>query len=166
MIEIIPFEPIYTDGVINVILPIQQVEFGIDISLDDQPDLTIIPEFYQRGLGNFWLALDEGEVVGTIALIDIQNHQAALRKMFVKASHRGPTHGVSTQLLKTVLSGCQQAKIIDIYLGTIDRLKAAHRFYEKNGFQEIAKSNLPEQFPVMAIDTKFYHRLVAPSNLF
>lgn len=160
MIEIIPFEPIYVDGVVDVILPIQRVEFGINISLDDQPDLKIIPEFYQRGYGNFWLALDQGEVVGTIALVDIQNNQAALRKMFVKASHRGPTLGVSKQLLETLLSWCQDSEIIEIYLGTVDRLKAAHRFYEKNGFQEIEKSSLPEQFPVMAIDTKFYRRLI------
>jgi N-acetylglutamate synthase-like GNAT family acetyltransferase len=160
LIEIIPFEPIYSDGVIDVILPIQRIEFGIDISLDDQPDLRIIPEFYQRGIGNFWVALDQGEVVGTIALVDIQNNQAALRKMFVKASHRGPVQGISMQLLETMLSWCRQSEITEIYLGTVDRLKAAHRFYEKNRFQEMDKSDLPEQFPIMAIDTKFYRRSV------
>jgi N-acetylglutamate synthase-like GNAT family acetyltransferase len=158
LIEIIPFDPIYSDGVVDVILPIQRIEFGIDISLADQPDLKIIPEFYQQGLGNFWLALDQGEVVGTIALVDIQNNQAALRKMFVKASYRGPAYGVSRQLLETMLSWCHQSEITDVYLGTVDRLKAAHRFYEKSGFQEIKKSDLPEQFPIMAIDTKFYRR--------
>lgn len=33
---------------------------------------------------------------------------------------------------------------------------AAHRFYEKNGFRELARSELPERFPVMAVDSKFY----------
>jgi hypothetical protein len=50
--------------------------------------------------------------------------------------------------------------IRDIFLGTTPHFLAAHRFYEKNGFCEIAKSALPASFPVMEIDTKFYHRCV------
>jgi hypothetical protein len=38
--------------------------------LDDQPDLLQISSFYQQNGGNFWVALADGEVVGTIALID------------------------------------------------------------------------------------------------
>ncbi|MES1217848.1 MAG: GNAT family N-acetyltransferase, partial [Bacteroidota bacterium] len=33
---------------------------------------------------------------------------------------------------------------------------AAQRFYEKNGFKEIRKQELPETFPVMEVDIKFY----------
>ncbi|XHR98338.1 hypothetical protein ACFJIV_24075 [Mucilaginibacter sp. UC70_90] len=44
----------------------------------------------------------------------------------------------------------------DIYLGTVEMLKAAHRFYEKNGFTRLAKQDLPESFPLMAADTIFY----------
>jgi N-acetylglutamate synthase-like GNAT family acetyltransferase len=44
----------------------------------------------------------------------------------------------------------------EIYLGTTDKFRAAHRFYEKNGFNEIAEYNLPGNFPVMEVDTKFY----------
>ena len=39
----------------------------------DQPDLLQIPQFYQSGAGNFWVALDGEEVVGTVALLDIGN---------------------------------------------------------------------------------------------
>jgi RimJ/RimL family protein N-acetyltransferase len=35
-------------------------------------------------------------------------------------------------------------------------LKAAHRFYEKNGFTRLAKHDLPKSFPLMAADTIFY----------
>ncbi|MGO7422080.1 GNAT family N-acetyltransferase, partial [Rhizobium ruizarguesonis] len=42
------------------------------------------------------------------------------------------------------------------FLGTTDKFVAAHRFYEKNGFTEIAKSALPRTFPLMAVDSKFY----------
>ena len=103
MIEISPFAPQHANGVVDVILPIQQLEFEIPISLEAQPDLQDIPGFYQKGLGNFWVALDGGKVVGTVALVDIGNHQVALRKMFVSAAYRGPEHGVARRLLDTLL---------------------------------------------------------------
>ena len=156
MIEIVPFSLQYADGVVSVILPIQQAEFEIPITLDAQPDLKNIPAFYQRDDGNFWVALDGGEVVGTVALLDIGNHQAALRKMFVAAAHRGPEHGVARQLLGTLVAWCRTKGVTAVYLGTTAKFLAAHRFYEKNGFREIAREALPGSFPIMAVDTKFY----------
>jgi len=156
MIQIVPFSPEYADGVVAVILPIQKTEFEIPINLDAQPDLKNIPAYYQRGAGNFWVALDGGRVVGTVALLDIGNQQAALRKMFVAATHRGPQHGVARQLLSTLVAWCRAKNITAIYLGTTAKFLAAHRFYEKNGFREIARDKLPDSFPAMAVDTKFY----------
>ena len=57
--------------VLDLILPIQQQEFGIAITKEDQPDLCQVNSVYQTGKGNFWVAEDNGLVVGTIALIDI-----------------------------------------------------------------------------------------------
>ena len=82
-------------GVLNVILPIQQHEFGIPITVADQPDLTNIPGFYQSGTGGFWVARSNDEVVGTVGVKDIGQGQAALRKMFVAAPFRGREFGVS-----------------------------------------------------------------------
>ena len=144
------------ENVINVILPIQQQEFGIAITRDDQPDLANIPSFYQRGLGNFWVALDESEIIGTIALIDIGNHQAALRKMFVKKTHRGNAFGVAARLLAALLDWVEYHGIVSVYLGTTSKFLAAHRFYEKNGFARISQDMLPDTFPIMQVDTVFY----------
>ena len=158
MIEIVPFESKHAEGVVTVILPIQQSEFEIPISLELQPDLQNIPAYYRRGSGNFWVALANEEVVGTVALLDIGNNQGALRKMFVKAAYRGPEHGVAKRLLGTLFQWCQERGVQEVYLGTTAKFLAAHRFYEKNGFGEIARSELPQSFPVMAVDTKFYCR--------
>lgn len=158
MIEITPFAPQHADGVVGVILPIQQAEFAIPITLDAQPDLQDIRGFYQRGNGNFWVALDRQNVVGTVALLDIGNHQAALRKMFVKATHRGAEHGVARGLLDALFAWSKARGVREVYLGTTAKFLAAHRFYEKNGFREIARAELPERFPVMVVDTKFYCR--------
>jgi N-acetylglutamate synthase-like GNAT family acetyltransferase len=141
-----------------VVLPIQQEEFGIPISLEDQPDLLSIPDVYQQGAGNFWVALSEGEVVGTVGLIDIGRDQVALRKMFVKAAFRGPRANVALRLLQNVLSWGSTQRLREVYLGTTSKYLAAHRFYEKNEFTEISVAELPTAFPRMAVDTKFYRR--------
>ena len=158
MIEISPFVPRHAQGVVDVILPIQRLEFEIPISLEAQPDLQDIPGFYQKGLGNFWVALDEGSVVGTVALVDIGQSQVALRKMFVSAAYRGAEHGVAKRLLDTLLQWCLERGVKEIFLGTTGKFLAAHRFYEKNAFTEIDRSQLPASFPLMVVDTKFYVR--------
>lgn len=158
MAEILPFAPEHAAGVVALILPIQQQEFGIPVTLQDQADLLDIPGFYQRGAGNFWVALDGKAVIGTIALLDIGNRQAALRKMFVRAEYRGPGQGVAQRLLDILMAWCRERGLQEIFLGTTEQFLAAHRFYEKNGFCGITKAQLPPAFPVMTVDTKFYAR--------
>lgn len=148
-------------GIVDVILPIQREEFGIAITAQDQPDLADIAGFYQNGHGQFWVALKDDRIVGTIALKDIGNGEAALRKMFVAADMRGREFGVSARLLTALLDHARQSGLRTVYLGTTDRFFAAHRFYEKNGFSEIAADALPASFPRMAVDSKFY-RLALP----
>lgn len=160
MLEIATFLSRHQEGVVNVILPIQQSEFSISITLEGQPDLSDIPGFYQQGAGNFWVALVAGEVVGTIALLDIGNGQGALRKMFVKAPFRGPEYRVAARLLDALLGWCPAHRVQEVFLGTTAQFLAAHRFYEKSGFTEIQKVLLPRSFPVMSVDTKFYARTV------
>ena len=155
-LTIVPFTPGYQAQVFDLIVPIQREEFGIDITAADQPDLRAIPTFYQQGAGNFWLALDGDQVVGTIALLDIGNGQAALRKMFVAPSHRGAAIGTAHHLLDALLDWARGHAVQEIYLGTTAKFLAAHRFYAKRGFIEIAQEALPAAFPIMQVDTKFF----------
>lgn len=158
-IVIAPFVPGQEEGVIALILPIQQTEFGIPITAAEQPDLRDIPQFYQRDAGNFWVALADDQVIGTVALLDIGNGQTALRKMFVHPAYRG-SRGVASQLLHTLFDWARAHGVREIYLGTTAKYLAAHRFYEKNGFSELRKDELPPAFPVMQVDTKFYRKAV------
>lgn len=150
------FRPGDALDVVNVIVPIQSQEFGIAITAEDQPDLAEIPDFYQTGAGGFWVARDGGRIVGTIALKDIGGGDAALRKMFVLASHRGREHGVAARLLATLLDHARARGLTGIWLGTTDKFLAAHRFYEKQGFRQVAKTELPPGFLFMPVDTRFY----------
>ena len=163
MVQVRTSEPKDAQSIAAVILPIQQVEFGIPITLEAQPDLSNIEQFYQHGCGNFWVAELDGQIVGTIALLDIGNQEAALRKMFVAAPFRGREFGVAQRLLNELLAWAVGRGVVGIYLGTTTKFLAAHRFYEKNGFTEVPKSALPKTFPVMAVDSKFY-RLSLSAN--
>ena len=156
MIQIVQFTAPHVKEVGALIVGIQRDEFVIPITLEDQPDLQDIPGFYQQGAGNFWVALAEGKVVGTVALLDLGNHQGALRKMFVHAGYRGPGHGVSARLLETLLEWSRARGLKEVYLGTTEKFRAAHRFYERNGFQQVSAGDLPPSFPKMAVDTRFY----------
>ncbi|MBP3971042.1 GNAT family N-acetyltransferase [Bacillus sp. WL1] len=159
-IRIIPYESTFQDEVVNLIVHIQQKEYNIPITKEEQPDLLEIGTFYQRNHGNFWVATYDDKVVGTVALLDIGNNQVALRKMFVKKEFRGKEWGASHKLLQTAISWAENKKLKDIYLGTTVKFLAAHRFYEKNGFQSVDIEDLPKSFPVLQVDKKFYRYIV------
>jgi N-acetylglutamate synthase-like GNAT family acetyltransferase len=155
-IKIEPYTDLYKQQILDLIVPIQQEEFNIPITAAEQPDLQQIPEFYQKDNGNFWVAIADDRVVGTISLLDIGHRQGALRKMFVHKNYRGKEHGTGQLLLNTLLAWAQQKGYAEIFLGTTAKFLAAHRFYEKNNFKEVEIANLPASFPRIAVDVKFY----------
>jgi N-acetylglutamate synthase-like GNAT family acetyltransferase len=155
-IRIAACSPAYKDEVIRLVLNIQQHEFQVNVSLEDQPDLEAVETVYQSGNGNFWVALANTEVAGTVGLLDAGNGIGALRKMFVKKEFRGGPQGAGQLLLNTLLKWAREKGFKKIYLGTTEAFAAARRFYEKNGFIEIDKSMLPACFPLMKVDVIFY----------
>lgn len=158
MIQIQPFENQYKDQVVDLILTIQQKEFQVPITINEQQDLLDIPNFYQQNHGNFWLALYEGKVIGSIALIDCGENVGAIRKMFVKKEFRGKEYGIAQKLLDLLTTEAQKAGMTNLYLGTLERLQAAIRFYIRNGFEAIEKQNIPSVFPFMPVDTHFFEK--------
>jgi putative acetyltransferase len=155
-ITILPLSNADRDPVAALILPIQQQEFNVPITLADQPDLMDLENFYFHPGGHFWGASVDGELVGTIGLL-APGRIGVIRKMFVKAAYRGKEWSIAQQLLNSLIEYARTHGINDIYLGTIDRMKAAHRFYERNGFKSIPKDLLPAEFPLMQVDNTFYH---------
>lgn len=151
-----PIHNEYSHEVINLILSIQQKEFGLSITIDQQPDLLDIDSNYHKGGGCFWGAFVDEELIGTIALINTGDEAGCIRKMFVKKDFRGREWGTAQKLLDVLLLYCRDIGITNVQLGTVEQLKAAHRFYERNGFESIAKEDLPASFPLMLTDTMFF----------
>ncbi|MDR3617345.1 MAG: GNAT family N-acetyltransferase [Candidatus Obscuribacterales bacterium] len=151
-----PFKPEYQLAIENLVLPIQQHEFAVGITREEQPDLLNISQTFQSNNGNFWVAIVDDLVVGCIGLVDIGDSQAALKKMFVHKDFRGKQSGVSRMLIQTAKHWCITNGIKTIFLGTVSQMIAAQRFYANNGFREVTVPQLPSNFPLVHVDTKFY----------
>lgn len=63
---------------------------------------------------------------------------------------------MALRLLRHLLSHAAREGLETLYLGTTARFLAAHRFYEKHGFEPVAPEDLPPAFPRMSVDTRFY----------
>lgn len=188
---------------IELILPIQQLEFHLPVTAAGQPDLADIDRFYHAPGGGFWGAVIDGRLIGTIGLLAIGNHTGVIRKLFVHKDARGPQGGdargpqggdawgpqggvakdargpqrgiakdargpqrsIAQRLLDTLIDHARTTGIRDLYLGTVDTMKAAARLYERNGAVRIQKTQLPPLFPLVAVDNTFYHlHIVQPSR--
>jgi len=156
MIEIRTLNNSHCGQIVDIIIPIQQIEFNVPVTLEAQPDLLDIETYYHQTGGNFWGAFHDRKLVGTIGLIAMGGNAGCIRKMFVRQEYRGKELSAAQTLLDTLLAYCKQREINAVYLGTVEQLKAAHRFYERNGFTRIEKADLPKTFPVMPSDTMFY----------
>jgi len=154
--HITPYNSHDNSVIVDLITSIQIEEFGVATSAEKQPDLLDIPNFYQQGAGNFWLAFVGEELAGTIAIKDVGDGVCALRKMFVKKEYRGKPHGIAAALMQTLVGWAEEHDVKEIYLGTVDVYHAAHRFYEKNGFAEVARHEVPDSVPLMDVDVKYY----------
>lgn len=83
--------------------------------------------------GWLWLAEDDGEVLGTVALTREGSH-GQLRWFLVDPKARG---GLGTRLLQTLLVQAREAGLTRIVLWTVDGLDAAARLYTRAGFRRI-----------------------------
>jgi N-acetylglutamate synthase-like GNAT family acetyltransferase len=160
MIEIRPYRPEDREGLIELVSPIQREEFGVPITPQEQPDLIAVEDFFGRGASRFWVAVDGPKVVGAIGLLDVGEGVGVVRKMFVAAPYRGPGTGLAQQLFDALLGRARERGLASLYLGSTAAMHAAHRFYEKNGFEAVEPEALPASFPRVHVDTRFFRRVL------
>ena len=142
-----PFENGDAAGVTNLIVGIQRGEFEISITADDQPDLSSIPQFYQAGAGNFWVAVVDGEVIGTLGLRDLGDGDVALRKMFVASKYRGEPHRVAQRLLSAALAWAAEKNSRNIFLGTTSRFWRPTASMKRTALSSCRERRCRKHFP-------------------
>ncbi|MFN7039458.1 MAG: GNAT family N-acetyltransferase [Alphaproteobacteria bacterium] len=146
--------------IISMIEEIQTKEFSVEIN--DEINSCILKaeeHFHYNNECNFWYATNaDAEIIGSIGLKKIDENKAEIKKFFVKQEYRG--YGVAQKLFSKLVLVAEKHKFNSLYLGTVDKLKAAQRFYEKRGFMKISKNILPKNFEICPVDTVFFHGLI------
>jgi len=141
---IVEYEPTFRQQVVDLIMYVQNIEYGVGLTIDDQPDILDIPAHYIASGGNFWVALGpDREVLGCIGLQKNSETVAVLKKFFVYAKYRGQPHGYSQHLFATLLAFAQAAHLRTIILDTPAVAQRSHSFYRRKGFREISRAELP-----------------------
>lgn len=140
-IKITQFEDKYTDDIIKLVLHFQNDGSRPFSTIDDQPDLLDIA----KG-GDFWIALDNGQLAGTIGIVPYTEDIAVMKKFFVYEKYQGePTH-LGRQLFDKLITFAKEHSIKSIILDTPTNTTRAHKFYEKAGFKLIAEDELPFKY--------------------
>jgi len=158
MITIERFQLNDQNEVKDFVLNIQNNEFHLGFSETDQPDLIDLAHFYREG--GFWTAKKQNEIVGTIGLQKLDPDNAVLRKMFVKKELRGRELGIAQKLFDSLYEDAKMNGVNTIWLDTPAVATASHQFYERNGFIQTDKQNLPLGYVFPDKNSKIYRLTV------
>lgn len=102
--------------------------------LDEQLLSNPKQEIIRKGGEVFFAKLND-KIVGTAALIKIEEGSFELAKMAVSKKNQGK--GIGNELLKHIISFTQEKEIQKLILYTHKSLKTAIHLYEKHGFKEV-----------------------------
>lgn len=139
MISIVPYTEKYKDDMVHLVLDVYEKEFNF--LGYDRPDIYKISDTYQKSSNcNFWVALADEELVGSIGLLAKTESLAYLKRMIVKKEFR--KQGLGQKLLQTALKFAKKHNFKSIYAGTVQENPNAINFYKHHGFVE--SDNIPE----------------------
>ncbi len=161
--EIFPFEEKYKSEVIDLILSIQNGEANINLPIEEQPDLNCITKAYINKDGNFWLALENEQVIGSIGLMKVDKDWSVLKKFFVRQDYRSKKVGLA--LYERLLDFARSKGYRHVILDTPSVAVKSHSFYERAGFKKIQKSDLPITYIYPDRDSILYKLDIRPMNL-
>jgi len=81
----------------------------------------------------FYLAEENGEIIGTAALKEVDNEMIKLKRMYVRVDKQHK--GIGTKLLKKVLDYTKKNKFKKMILTSYPEMEIAINFYKKHGFK-------------------------------
>ncbi|MBI4395320.1 MAG: GNAT family N-acetyltransferase, partial [Candidatus Omnitrophica bacterium] len=113
--------------------PKERASFPID-------DLDDISSCYGKLGEAFFVALDHGKVIGTVAVKQEDARTAMLRRLFVDSKHRRQKIGF--QLVDRAIEFCREVGYDELIFKTTSNMNSAVQLCEKKGFVPKAKLNL------------------------
>lgn len=164
MIKIKLYEESDRDEIIKLVLHCQNDGSRPIVSVADQPELLCIYEKYFVPGGCFWVAKDDGKVIGSIGLMNYGNGIGILKKFFVYEQYQGYPLHLGQKLYSKLLSFAKKQHIKKIILDTPKNTERAHKFYTKAGFKKIEKNELPIEYDYPYKDCDFFLLSVDSKN--
>jgi len=108
-------------------------EFGFTSQVGGvERDLAAVPEHYRAPAAAFWVAEEEGAIVGTVAVRPKDGSTCELKRLYVRADCRGT--GLGQQLYQHAEAFARGAGYARMWLDSSRRFEKAHRLYLRNGF--------------------------------
>jgi len=136
MYEIIEYIEVYEQDSKKLIIDVSVKEYGFKEF--EQDFLNADYNKYKKSGGNFWLVLNNNNVIGTMAL-EKKDNIGYLSGVYLHKEYRGM--GIADKLLKMVIEYSKKNKIDTIILGTYKKYLRAISFYEKNKFIRFKEEN-------------------------
>ena len=133
MIEVRAVEPRDVPAVLALVAEVLG-EFGLEFGKGSPTDAELhdLPASYTSRGGAFWVALRDGELLGTCGVFPVDAQTFELRKMYLREVSRGL--GLGKRLLDTAVAWVRAQGGTRIGLDTIEAMTRAIAFYEANGF--------------------------------
>ena len=156
MISIIQFKNCYAQDVIDLVLHFQNDGTRPLVTVNDQPDLLNIKESYINTGGDFWIAIDNGKLIGSIGIMPYSKEIAVLKKFFVYEEYQGQPYHLGQKLYAALLSFAKEKGFTTLLLDTPYNTVRAHKFYEKAGFKKVDENELPLKFSHPYKDCDFF----------
>lgn len=128
--------PVQSDDVPAVVRLVREVlgEFGLEFGVGSATDdaLLALPGAYEDAGGMFWVAEEDGGLLGTCGVYPLDPTTFELRKMYVHPGARG--RGLGRALLEGSIAFVRTAGARHLVLDTVDLMAGAIRLYERYGF--------------------------------
>lgn len=90
------------------------------------------------------MAVDNGDVIGTLGLMKIDEKWSVLKKFFVHKAWRSKRIGLL--LYEKLLAFAKSHGVHHIILDTPSVAVKSHAFYERSGFIQVKKTDLPIKY--------------------
>jgi len=114
-----------------------EAAIGIDLCFQGfERELATLPRPYAPPDGRLILALRGAEIAGCVALRNLGDHVAELKRLYVRPPLRG--RGIGTHLVRTILADARTIGYRTVRLDTLPAMTEAIALYRVLGFREIA----------------------------
>jgi GNAT superfamily N-acetyltransferase len=156
-VSIRPFRPTDQTAIENLVLTIQRIEFGLDLTADNQLDLKDVGAYFRGSGSAFWVAVSakDDAVIGCIGLESVAGPLAIMRKFMVAQAWRGRPLGVAHALHAAFLQHARAINASKVVLSTVVETKAAQSFYTRLGYRCIERGAMPVEFVPGILDAIF-----------